>query len=194
MNEQGLVLASSSPFRQALLSRLHLEFQVVSPEVDETPLLNEPPDQLAIRLAELKAQALAEHFPQHLIIGSDQVAWLAGRQLGKPGGRDKTIQQLMAMAGRLVVFYTSVCVLDSASGVCKVELDISKVYFRDLNQSQIEAYVDKDQPYSCAGGFKSESLGIALCERFESEDPNAIIGLPLIRLTRMLDSFGCPVI
>ncbi len=194
MNRRNLVLASSSPFRKALLSRLQLEFQAISPEADETPLPNEPPDQLAIRLAELKAGALVPNFPQHLIIGSDQVTWLDGQPLGKPGNRDRTIQQLMAMAGRSVVFYTSVCVLDSALGDSRVELDISKVYFRDLKRSQIEAYVDKDQPYNCAGGFKSESLGIALCERFESEDPNAIIGLPLIRLTRILDSFGCHII
>lgn len=194
MNKQSLVLASSSPFRKELLSRLQLEFQTFSPEVDETPLLNEPPEQLAVRLAELKAGALVQRFPRHLIIGSDQVAWLDDQQLGKPGNRDRTIRQLMAMAGRSIVFYTSVCVLDSASGDSKVELDISKVYFRDLNQSQIEAYVDKDQPYNCAGGFKSESLGIALCERFESEDPNAIIGLPLIRLTQLLNCFGCQII
>ena len=194
MSNRNLLLASSSPFRKALLARLQLEFLTVSPHVNEVPLLNESPDQLAIRLAELKAATLSQQFPHHLIIGSDQVAWLDDQQLCKPGSRDKTIKQLCSLSGRAVVFYTSVCVLDADSGECKSELDISTVYFRELTRVQIEYYVDKDQPYHCAGGFKSESLGIALCERFESEDPNAIIGLPLIRLIRILPSFNYQVL
>lgn len=189
-----LVLASSSPYRKDLLAKLGLLFEAVSPSIDESPQPHETPEDLALRLAKEKAQALAKKFSTHLIIGSDQVAMLSGRQLTKPGDRDRAISQLRAASGRAVTFYTSICVLDSASEDAKLDLDRTIVHFRTLADSQIEHYVDRDRPFDCAGGFKSESLGIALFEKIETEDPNALIGLPLIRLIRLLEAFGVTLI
>ncbi len=192
--EQRLVLASSSLYRRALLDKLHLSFLSASPDVDETPLPNEKPKALAKRLAVLKAHALIKEFPNHLIIGSDQVAMLDNQQLSKPGCRNNATAHLKAAAGKKVIFYTSVCLLDSSTGQYITDIDVCSVYFRSLTEAQITRYIDYDEPYNCAAGFKSEAMGIALFEKIEGEDPNALIGLPLIKLIRMLEAFGCPVL
>lgn len=186
----SLILASSSAYRQALLAKLGLPFEAVSPSIDETAHAGETPEVLCKRLAGEKARALADRFPTHLIIGSDQVAMLDGIQLTKPGSHAKTVAQLRAASGKAIEFYTSVCVLDSASGAVLIDMDKTIAHFRKLADRQIVAYVDKDRPFDCAGGFKSEGLGIALLDRLETGDPNALVGLPLIRLTRLLERFG----
>jgi MAF protein len=189
-----IVLASGSPYRRELLAKLGLPFQCVSPDIDERACVHEEPQDLALRLGKAKASALAPRFPRHLIIGSDQVALLGGTQLSKPGTVTNACRQLQAASGKCVEFYTSICVLDSASGTSRTDLDITRVRFRNLSDRQIRDYVEKEQPLDCAGGFKSEGLGIALFERLETEDPNALIGLPLIRLIRLLEAFGVEVI
>lgn len=188
-----LVLASSSPYRKALLGKLGLPFETASPAIDETPSSGEQPQELALRLAREKAAALATAFPEHLIIGSDQVAVLGEQRLSKPGDRANALRQLRAAAGKSVAFYTSVCVLNAASGESRSDLDRTLVWFRPLTEAQIERYVDKEKPFDCAGSFKSESLGIALFEKLETEDPNALIGLPLIRLIGLLEAFGLTI-
>jgi septum formation protein len=162
--------------------------------VDEERRYNEPPDALAPRLAAEKALAVARRFPDHLVIGSDQVAVLDGELLGKPVTRDNAIHQLRKASGRSVRFYTALCVANAATGEIKTDLDLCTVVFRPLADGQIARYVDREQPYDCAGAFKSEGLGIALFERIEGEDPNALIGLPLIRLIRLLEAFGVEVL
>jgi septum formation protein len=189
-----LVLASSSPYRRELLKKLGLTFETASPDIDETPLSGEAPMQKAMRLSLQKAVALAARFPQHLIIGSDQVAMLEDKPLTKPGSRENTIAQLTAASGKTVHFYTGVCVYDSRNGQHRVDCDHCAVTFRALSREQIERYADFDQPFNCAGGFKAESLGIALFERIQGDDPNALIGLPLIKLIRLLEAFGVRVI
>lgn len=185
-----LVLASTSPFRRELLERLGLAFTTASPEVDESSSPGEDPEHLVLRLAEAKARAVAGAHPGALIIGSDQVACIDGRVLGKPGSRERAIAQLTQASGRRVTFYTGLCLLDAASAQAQSECVPFHVHFRDLSRGQIEAYVDREQPYGCAGSFKSEGLGIALFERLEGGDPSALIGLPLIRLVRMLEAAG----
>lgn len=185
-----LVLASTSPYRRALLERLRLPFITAAPEVDERPLPDERPEALVERLARAKAQAVATRHPDALIIGSDQVACLDGEILGKPGNRAATIAQLERASGRALTFYTGVCLLHAPSGESKAFVEPFRVHFRSLTRSQIEGYVDREQPFDCAGGFKSEGLGIALFSRLEGDDPNALIGLPLIRLVPLLESFG----
>lgn len=189
-----LILASSSPYRQALLAKLGLPFEAAAPAIAETARAGETPAQLSKRLAEEKARALAARFPAHLIIGSDQVAMLDGAQLTKPGNHARTVAQLRTASTKAVEFFTSVCVLDSATGEALTDMDRTVVHFRPLTDSQIEGYVDKELPYDCAGGFKSESLGIALLEKIEGEDPNALVGLPLIRLVRLLEKFGVEIL
>ncbi|MGZ5009039.1 MAG: Maf family protein [Methylobacter sp.] len=189
-----LVLASSSPYRRELLKKLGLSFDTASPDIDETPLPDEAPTQTAMRLSLQKAAALAAEFPQHLIIGSDQVAILAGKPLNKPGSRENAIAQLAAASGKTVHFYTGVCVYDSRNGQHRVDYDHCAVTFRVLSREQIERYIDLDRPFNCAGGFKAESLGIALFERIAGDDPNALIGLPLIKLIGLLEGFGVKVI
>ena len=188
-----LVLASSSPYRRELLARLQIPFEVISPEVDETPLPNEAPQDTALRLAQLKARAVAEKFPDALIIGSDQVALLQGRQLGKPHTFENAKRQLLAASGQAVVFHTALCLLNSRSGNMQACVVPITVRFRVLNVEQIERYLEKEQPYNCAGSAKSEGLGIALIERFEGDDPNALVGLPLIALVGMLNNEGVAV-
>lgn len=189
-----IVLASSSTYRQALLKKLGLKFNAVSPGVVETPHFDESPESQALRLAKEKAAAVAPRFPDSLIIGSDQVAVLNGKQLVKPMTRDKAIRQLRESSGRCVAFYTAVCVLNAATGEMKTDIDRCAVYFRTLSDQEIERYVDRERPFDCAGGFKSEGVGIVLFEKFEGKDPNALIGLPLIRLARLLASFRVEVI
>lgn len=189
-----LVLASTSPYRRELLSRLGVPFEVAAPDVDETPLAGESPDDTAQRLSVLKAQAVAEQFPDALIIGSDQVALLEGRQLGKPGTHEKAAAQLRAMRGKALEFHTALTLLNAATGRTQTANVPVRLVMRDYSDAQIEAYLRKDQPYNCCGSARSESLGIALIARYETEDPNALVGLPLIKLTEMLANEGLDVL
>jgi len=189
-----LVLASGSPYRKVLLEKLQLPFTTAAPDIDETPHFNEGPEQLAMRLAGAKSRALKEAYPQHLIIGCDQVALLGGRQLHKPGSFEKAVEQLEAASGRSLRFYTGVSVLNSRSGRQLSDIDVCRVHLRKLNRGQIEGYLRREQPYDCVGAFKSEGLGIALFRAFEGDDPNALIGLPLIKLIDLLQRFGVEVL
>lgn len=184
-----LVLASTSPYRRELLARLGVEFTTARPDVDETPLPGEAPEALVARLARAKAQAVAAAHPEALVIGSDQVAVLDGAILGKPGSHERAREQLLRASGREVRFLTGLALCDGER--CAVEVEPYGVVFRTLSEGQIERYLRREQPYDCAGSFKSEGLGIVLFERLEGEDPNALIGLPLIRLVRMLEAAGC---
>jgi len=190
MSWSHLILASGSIFRRALLERLGLPFTTVTSNVDETRRPGEPPRELVVRLAEAKAKAVAGDYPNALIIGSDQVAYLDGAVIGKPGGREGAVAQLTRASGREVAFYTGLCLLDAGSGRAQICCEPFRVHFRPLSRAQIEGYVDREQPFSCAGSFRSEALGIALFERLEGDDPNALIGLPLIRLVSMLEAEG----
>ncbi len=185
-----LILGSTSTYRRELLTRLRLPFEVASPEVDETPLTNESPRDLARRLALAKAHAVAEKFPAAVVIGSDQVADLDGQPLGKPGNHGRAVAQLRLMRGKLVVFQTAVAVVCRDSGFAEVDLAAVRVKFLDLSDAQIEAYLRAETPYDCAGSAKSEGLGIALLESIENDDPTALIGLPLIRTCRLLRAAG----
>jgi septum formation protein len=181
-----LVLASTSPYRKALLERLKLQFDCARPDIDETPLENEAVEQMVVRLAEAKARAVARAYPDALIIGSDQSAVLNDYVLTKPGNRENAIRQLQAASGQRIVFQTGLCLLNTASGKAQTACVPFTVVFRKLTPRMIEQYLDKEQPYNCVGSFKSEGLGIALFERFEGDDPNALIGLPLIKLIAFL--------
>ena len=185
-----LVLASSSPYRRDLLARLRLPFEVMSPDIDETPRPNEVPPATALRLAQEKAQLVAHAYPDALIIGSDQVALLGAQILGKPHNFENARLQLLAASGHTVVFHTALCVLDSRSGENQGRVVETRVTFRHLDEATIARYLETEQPYNCAGSAKSEGLGITLIERFEGEDPSALIGLPLIALTDMLHQAG----
>lgn len=189
-----LVLASTSPYRRELLSRLGVDFTASAPNVDESRLPGESPKQLVRRLAESKARAVASEYPSALIIGSDQVAVLGDQILGKPGDHATAIKQLAAASGRRVTFYTGLCLYNSATDRCQVDVVPYMVEFRALNAQKIENYLRREQPYNCAGSFKSEGLGITLFRRMEGEDPNALIGLPLIRLIDMLEQEGQSVL
>ncbi len=192
--DKKIILASSSPYRQQLLSKINLKFTAVAPEIDETSEERESAQQLALRLAQNKALMLQQRFDNHLIIGSDQVAYFNGLQLEKPGNRSRSIQQLKMIAGRTVFFYTAICVLDSQSKTIKTEIDCCSVTFRTLSLSEIENYVDLDKPYHCAGSFKSEGLGIALIKKIDGDDPNSLIGLPIIKLIDLLTEFGIKIL
>lgn len=189
-----LILASTSPYRRELLERLKIPFEVFAPNVDETPLPGETPEQTATRLAEAKARAGEANFPDALIIGSDQVATLDGLQLGKPHTHENATRQLRMMRGRSVVFNTALCLYNSQSGSVQNRMVPFTVTFRDLSDAQIEHYLTKEQPYNCAGSAKSEGLGIALIARMEGDDPNALIGLPMIALIDMLQNEDFAVI
>lgn len=189
-----LVLASTSRYRRELLSRLKLPFEVVSPNVDETPMPYETPSATALRLSVLKAQAVIDQFPEALIIGSDQVLMLEEEQLGKPGNYENAFQQLKTMQGKAMVFHTALTLLNSRTGHAQTRDIPTVVHIRNLSDAQIEAYLKKEEPYDCAGSAKSESLGIALMERMESPDPTALIGLPLMTLTDMLLREGVDVL
>ncbi len=189
-----LVLASTSRYRRELLSRLHLPFEVLAPDVNETPLPGEMPSQTALRLSVLKAQAAVVQFPDALIIGSDQVLMLDADQLGKPGDYDKAFEQIKRMQGNAMVFHTALTLLNSKSGRAQTRDVPTVVHIRKLSDAQIAAYLKKEQPYDCAGSARSESLGIALMERMDSPDPTALIGLPLIALTEMLLNEGVDVL
>jgi len=187
-----LILASTSPYRRALLERLGLPFSVVPPAVDETPRTREPPRALAARLAVEKACAVARDHPHALVIGSDQVASLDGRPLGKPGRADAAVAQLLAMSGREVSFFTALALVTDGSRVSGSVLDHTRVSFRDLTQEEARAYVDREHPLDCAGAFRCEGLGVALFRRIRSDDPTALIGLPLIALCELLREAGVP--
>lgn len=189
-----LVLASTSPYRHELLTRLGLDFETATPDTDETRLPGETPKQLVRRLAEAKARAVAKRFPNALIIGSDQVAVLGDRILGKPGDHATAVRQLTDACGRRVTFLTGLCLYNSSSDHCQLDLVPYTVEFRALNAVQIDHYLRREQPYNCAGSFKSEGLGISLFRRMEGEDPSALIGLPLIRLIDMLAVEGVNVL
>lgn len=184
-----LVLASTSRYRRELLGRLRLPFEVARPEADETPRPGEAPAALAARLAEAKAAAVAALEPGAWVLGSDQVAELDGTPLGKPGGREAAIAQLAAMSGRTVAFHTGVCLL-RAGAAPMAAADTTRVRFRELARDEIERYVDAEQPFDCAGSFKSEGLGIALFEAIETTDPSALVGLPLIATAALLRRAG----
>jgi septum formation protein len=190
----NLVLGSTSPFRKALLEKLQLEFITDSPEIDETRKPNETPEQLVARLASEKARAVAERHPNSLIIGSDQVAVNGDAILGKPGNHEAAMEQLRAASGKAVRFLTGLCLYNSDSGNEQVVVEPFSVHFRELNDEQIDNYLRAEQPYNCAGSFKSEAMGIALFDKLEGDDPNSLIGLPLIRLIRMLEKEGVRVI
>jgi septum formation protein len=185
-----LILASTSVYRRELLQRLRLPFEVQAPQVDETPLPDEAPSALAQRLALAKAQAVAAQHPQAVVIGSDQVADLDGQPLGKPGDHARAVAQLQRMSGRSVVFQTALAVVCRAIGHAQVELAAVHVRFRVLGEAEIEHYLQADRPYDCAGSAKSESLGVALLDAIDSDDPTALVGLPLIRTCRMLRAAG----
>ena len=186
MPDRGLILASSSVYRHGLLARLRLPFISVSPDIDETPLAGEPPDATALRLALAKAQAVAEMNRRALVIGSDQVADLDGKPLGKPANHESAVRQLQILRGKRVMFHTALCLLDAASGRYQLENIATVVHFRELSDERIERYLRLEQPYDCAGSAKIEGLGVALVHKIESDDPTALIGLPLMALVNML--------
>jgi len=185
-----LVLGSTSPYRRELLERLRIPFVVSAPGVDETPHPGEAPQALARRLALAKARAVAALHPEAVVIGSDQVADLAGQPLGKPGEHARAVEQLRQMRGQTVIFQTALAVVCLASGFEEVDLAEVRVVFRDLSDEDIEAYLQAEKPYDCAGSAKSEGLGIALLESIDNDDPTALIGLPLIRTARLLRKAG----
>lgn len=185
-----LVLASTSPYRRELLARLGLAFEVVRPEVDETPQSQEAPKALSQRLAEAKARAVASRFRTAWVVGSDQVAELRGQALGKPGSYERAADQLSAASGQRVTFHTAVCMTHATDSRTIRFVDLTTVQFRLLSAVEIERYLHAEQPYDCAGSFKSEGLGISLFDSIESRDPTALIGLPLIGLSKALRQAG----
>ena len=190
---QQLILASTSPFRQKILQKLNREFAIHAPEVDETPQHNETPQELVLRLSENKAKAVAAYYPEALIIGSDQVAVLGDEILGKPVNHENARNQLLNASGRKVTFYTGLCLYNSETGNTQIRCVPFYVYFRKLNSDQIDRYLQIEKPYNCAGSFKSEGLGISLFEKLEGDDPNTLIGLPLIELVRLLANEGIEI-
>jgi len=189
-----LVLASSSPYRRELLSRLGVPFEVAAPDCDETPWPGESAAATATRLARLKAQTLAARFPSALIIGSDQVALLDGQQLGKPGNFERAFAQLAMMRGKTMVFHTALCLYNSASGRAQEAVVPWEVSMRDYSDAEITAYLQREQPYDCAGSAKTEGLGVTMMAHMQGSDPTAIIGLPLITLCAMLREEGFPLL
>jgi len=188
-----LVLGSSSRYRRELLARLRLPFTTASPDIDESCIGDETPRAQAMRLARHKAQAIALQYPDSCIIGSDQVASCGARRYGKPGTRDAAIVQLLELSGSKVTFDTALCVIDARNGALHEAVVPTEVVFRTLSKTEIERYVELDDPVDCAGAAKSESLGIALLERLGGDDPTALVGLPLIELSRMLRRIGYPL-
>ena len=189
-----LVLASTSRYRKELLERLGLPFEAAAPHADERALGNEAPEQMALRLAALKAQSVRAAHRDALIIGSDQVATSGGRILGKPGDHATAVRQLKSVSGKTAEFHTALALLDAATGAIQTRVVPCRVYFRTLDDARIERYLQKEKPYDCAGSAKAEGLGIALIARIETEDPTSLIGLPLIALTDMLERAGLPVV
>jgi len=182
----NLILASTSPYRRVLLEKLGVTFECAAPNVDESPQPGESPRHLVVRLAQEKAKSLAARFPDHLIIGSDQVCVLDGIITGKPHTEENARQQLLKARGNIVTFYTGLALYNSSTGHLQTECEPFDVHFRHLSEQEIDDYVRKERPLNCAGSFKSEGLGIALFERLDGRDPNALVGLPLIALCQML--------
>jgi septum formation protein len=189
-----LILASSSIYRRELLTRLQLPFTCISPKVDETPFANELPQETALRLAQEKAKKIGAQYNDALIIGCDQVATLDNQHLGKPLNHENATKQLRLMRGRQVTFHSALCLYNPQTQRMQAEVVPYVVQFRNLSDAQIENYLSKEQPYHCAGSAKSEGLGIAIIEKMTGDDPNALIGLPLIALINMLSQEGCAVI
>lgn len=194
MDFPRIVLATTSPYRRALLARLRLPFDVRAPAVDETALPGEAARNTALRLAQAKARSVALSCPAALVIGCDQVAVLDGVSLGKPGSHDNAVAQLKAMRGKCVLFHTALAVLNTSSGALQVAEVPTAVYFRDYSEREIERYLALEQPYDCAGSAKIEGLGIVLVERMVSDDPSALIGLPLVQLTTLLRNEGVAIV
>ena len=194
MSSQQIVLASTSPFRRELLGRLKISFTVANPETDEAVLDGESPEQTALRLSEAKARAVAKKHPDALIIGSDQVAFLGNQTFGKPGNHENAGQQLKTMRGKTVNFYTGLCLLNAKTGMAHVTGIPTLVTFRDLSDDEIENYLQMEKPYNCAGSAKSEGLGIAVIARMQGDDPNALVGLPLIALCNLLQQEGISIL
>lgn len=192
--KQTLILASSSEFRRELLQKLQIPFSSISPRVDETPFENEKPHETALRLAQEKARKIGTDYPNALVIGCDQVATMDGEQLGKPLNHVNATRQLKSMRGREVTFHSALCLYNATTGNMQAEVVPYIVHFRQLSDEQIENYLNKEQPYQCAGSAKSEGLGIALMESMIGEDPNALIGLPLIKLINMLENENISVL
>lgn len=190
MQKHNILLASSSIYRRELLKKLGLKFSWATPAIDESPNPAESPKNLVLRLAEQKAKALSTDHPNHLIIGSDQIAVLNNQIIGKPHTHAAATNQLRAFSDREITFFTSICLYNSHTHKTQLEVDSYTVKFRQLTPRQIENYLQKEQPYDCAGSFKSEGLGICLFEKLEGKDPNTLIGLPLIELTKMLMNEG----
>ena len=190
---QKIILASNSSYRHELLSKIGLNFESIGSNVDETPYPGETAQRLTIRLSIAKAQALAPQYPNHLIIGSDQVATCNGQFLGKPGNFEQAKLQLETQSGQAVLFYTGLCVFNSSNDHYLTDLDCCTVHFRNLTTQQIERYLTVDRPYECAGSFKSEGYGITLIQKISASDPNALIGLPLIKLISLLTQFGLTI-
>ena len=188
--QRKLILASTSPYRRDLLARLRLPFEVIAPDVDESPRHHEAPAQLARRLSLEKARAVARRFPDAVVIGSDQVADLNGLPLGKPGTHDRAVEQLRRMRGHTVAFHTAVSVVCEQTAYAQTEVALVSVVFRDLGDGEIERYLRAETPYDCAGSAKSEGLGISLLDAINNDDPSALVGLPLIRTARLLRAAG----
>ncbi|ANW23469.1 septum formation inhibitor Maf [Vibrio coralliilyticus] len=193
MPQYQLVLASTSPFRKQLLNKLSVPFETASPDCDETPFSNERPEDLVKRLAKEKAESCHTDKPS-LVIGSDQVCVIDGQIIGKPLNRENAVQQLSRQSGKAIQFYTGLALHNTETNITDVKLDTFTVHFRQLTQQQINRYVEKEEPYYCAGSFKSEGLGIALFEKLEGKDPNTLVGLPLIDLIDMLETQGFPIL
>jgi MAF protein len=191
--EYPLILASSSSYRQSLLKKINLPFNTFSPNIDESPLEGEKPNALVQRLSELKAREAIKHFSNGLVIGSDQVAIFNDQILGKPHNKVNAVKQLSLFSGKTVTFLTGLCVYDIKTNHTKQCVEPFNVTFRNLSQAQIQAYCDAEQPYNCAGSFKSEGLGICLFKKLQGDDPNSLIGLPLIKLTSFLNEFGIDI-
>lgn len=193
MPNYQLVLASTSPFRQQLLNKLNIPFITAQPDCDETPLQNESPESLVQRLADQKARSCVVEKPS-LIVGSDQVCVIDGQIVGKPHSQQKAIEQLISQSGKAITFYTGLALYNSHTQQSQITLDTFTVHFRHLTRSMVERYVEKELPLNCAGSFKSEGLGIALFEKLEGDDPNTLVGLPLIKLIQLLENESFPVL
>jgi MAF protein len=185
-----LILASTSPFRKKLLKKLHLSFEQLAPDINESPLKNESPQSMVARLSKAKAQAIAQQRPNSIIIASDQCAVFQNTPIGKPHTTDNAIKQLQQFSQQTITFYTGLCVINTATQQTFESMDITQVHFRKLSLEVIEHYITIEQPLNCAGSFKSEGLGITLFEKINSNDPNALIGLPLIELTNIFYQMG----
>ncbi|MDH3632060.1 MAG: Maf family nucleotide pyrophosphatase [Gammaproteobacteria bacterium] len=189
-----IILASSSPFRQQLLDRLQLDYEFLPPDIDEAIFPGEDASSYVCRLAKSKANRVAVEHPQAVVIGSDQCALLGEKILGKPGSHENALRQLREAQGKTVVFHTAVCVLNLSTGYSSVEDVVTEVEFRNLSDQQLDHYLRVEEPYQCAGSFKSEGYGSCLFKKIHGDDPTALIGLPLIRLTRMLENAGVEVV